>query len=148
MEKHKIKTVMATRIYLQRVQLITKEEMESYCKGEDCQKNSVNDDLESFFEKIRLGREPDERANTYFLPKLTEEELEFSSFSVWVFHEENPDVDDETDDETEMMLSDSKYVKGFSRRKTFVIKHDSEKSFETAPENLSCFKNCCNCSLQ
>ena len=34
--------------------------MESYCKGEEDEKDSVNDDLESLFENIRLGKEPDE----------------------------------------------------------------------------------------
>ena len=116
---------MLTSIYLRRWNLITKEEMESYCKGEKDEKDSVNDDLESLFENIRLGKEPDEHVNTYFLPKLTEEELElierrdtsyFHTFTVsW-----NPDVD-----KFEMMLSESesKYVKGESRRRTFVLKN-------------------------
>ena len=88
-------------------------------------KDSVNDDLESLFENIRLGKEPNEEVLTYFLPKLTEEELElierrdtsyFHTFTVsW-----NPDVD-----KYEMMLSESesKYVKGESRRRTFVLKN-------------------------
>ena len=50
--------------------------MESYCKGEKDLKESVNDDLDSLFENIRLGKEPNEEVLTYFLPKLTEEELE------------------------------------------------------------------------
>ena len=110
--------------------------MESYCKTEDDQKDSVNDDLESLFENIRLGKDPDERASTYFLPKLTQEELELvqrrdtsylKTFSSWY-----PDVD-----KTEMMLSesDSKYVKGVAWRQTFVIENPSKT-----------FKN--NCSLQ
>ena len=102
--------------------------MESYCKGEKSQKDSVNDDLESLFENIRLGKEPDEKVETYFLPKLTEEELELverrdQSYlqSLWY---SNPDVDD-----NKMLLSesDSKYVKGLSLRKTFVIKNSSAK---------------------
>ena len=47
--------------------------MESYCNGEYPLKDSVNDDLESLFENIRHGREPDEEVRTYFLPKLTED---------------------------------------------------------------------------
>ena len=99
--------------------------MESYCKGEKSQKDSVNDDLESFLENIRLGKEPDEKVQTYFLPKLTEEELELierrdKSYlqSLWYL---DPDVD-----ENKMLLSesDSKYVKGLSLRKTFVIKNE------------------------
>ena len=102
--------------------------MESYCKGEKDLKESVNDDLDSLFENIRLGKEPNEEVLTYFLPKLTEEELElverrdtiyFQSFDYsW-----NPDVD-----ETEMMLSesDSKYIDVYSERKTFVLENSSE----------------------
>ena len=76
MKKHKIKSVMLTSIYLQRLKLITKEKMESYCKGANSIKDSVNDDLESLFENIRLGKDLDEEVQTYFLPKLTEEEIE------------------------------------------------------------------------
>ena len=136
MKKHEIKSVMVTRIHLYRWRLITKEKMESYCKGEEDRKDSVNDDLESLFEDIRLGKEPDERVWTYFLPKLTKEELElvergdtryFRTFSY-----SNPDVN-----ETEMMLSesDSKYVQGYSRRGTFIIENSSENLSENLSEN-------------
>ena len=56
MKKHKIKSVMVTSILLRRGKVITKEEMESYCKGEKYEKDSVNDDLESLFENI--GSQP------------------------------------------------------------------------------------------
>ena len=92
-----------------------------------------------------------EYVQTYFLPKLTQEELELvqrrdtsylKTFSSWY-----PDVD-----KTEMMLSesDSKYVKGYSWRKTFVIENSSDNSFESTgmSEKQSCLKNCCNCFLQ
>ena len=70
--------------------------------------------------------------NNFFLPKLTEEELELvekrdtsylQTFTKWSIYEQNPDVD-----ETEMMLSesDSKYVKGWSRRRTFIIENSSK----------------------
>ena len=110
--------------------------MESYCKGEEDRKDSVNDDLESLFENSRLGKEPDEEVKTYFLPKLTKKELELverrdtsylQTFLEAVYWGRNPDVD-----ETEMMLSesDSKYVQGDSYRKTFVIENSSEKSMK------------------
>ena len=169
MKKHKIKSVMVTSIYLRRTELITKEKMESYCKGEEWLKNSVNDDLESLFENIRLGKELVGVVDTYFLPKLTEEELELvarrdTSF-LQTFLLGHPDVD-----ETAMMLSesDSKYVYGESWREKFVMENSSETSSESSSENLSenslenliensyknssenksCLKNCCNCSLQ
>ena len=46
-----------TEIRLWRYNLITKERMENYSKGKESEKLSVNDDLESFFEDIRLGKE-------------------------------------------------------------------------------------------
>ena len=137
MKKHKIKSVMVTCIYLDRNELITKEKMESFCKGEERLKDSVNDDLESLFENIRFGKEPDEDVMTYFLPKLTEKELELverrDTSYLQTFRWPNPDVD-----ETEMMLSDSdsKYLRGYSFRRTFVIKNSSQKSLQN------------NCSIQ
>ena len=135
MEKHKINSVMVTSIYLQRIRLITKEKMESYCKGEEREKDSVNDDLESLFENIRLGKKPNEQAETYFLPKLTEKELELverrDTSYLRTFYTSglgmNPDVD-----ETAMMFSesDSKYVYGWSDRRTFVIKNSCKKSLK------------------
>ena len=98
--------------------------MESYCKGEEWMKDSVNDDLESLFAYIRLGKEPDEFVNTYFLPKLTEEELELIEEKdpsyLKTFKFPYPDVL-----EFEMMLSesDSKYVYTWGWRKTFAIKN-------------------------
>ena len=133
---------MVTNINLQREFLITKENMVSYCKGEEDEKDSVNDDLESLFENIRLGKEPNEEVLTYFLPKLTEEELELverrDTSYLQTFYDgtvgRNPDVD-----KTEMMLSesDSKYVYAWSRRTTFVLKNLSEKSSETTTETSS-----------
>ena len=100
--------------------------MESYCKGEKSVKDSVNDDLESLFENIRLGKEPDEVVcETYYFPKLTEEELELvekrDTCYLETFYENrfgNPDVD-----ETEIMRSESnsKYANGVSRRETFIL---------------------------
>ena len=66
MEKHKIKSVMVTSIRLSRMRLITNEKMENYCKGEKFEKDSVNDDLESFYEDLRLGKEPNEQVRTFF----------------------------------------------------------------------------------
>ena len=137
---------MVTKIYLYRQNLITKEKMESYCKGEKKAKDSVNDDLESFFENIRLGKEPDERVDTYFLPKLTGKELKLvekrDTSYLQTFYDGlytiNPDVD-----ETEMMLSesDSKYVRGWFLRRTFVIENSNENSseclYKSSSDNLS-----------
>ena len=119
--------------------------MENYCKGEySGWKDSVNDDLESLFGTIRLGEKLDEKVRSYFLPKLTEEELD-------LVERRDPSYF-QTFQSSEMMLSetDSKYnlyVKGISRRKTFVIENSSENSYENSSENQSLLENC-NCSLQ
>ena len=105
MKKNKIKSVMVTKIYLRRRHLITKEKMESYCKGEEWLKDSVNDDQEEL--------ELVERRDTSYCQTF---------FQSW-----NPDVD-----ETEMMLSesDSKYIYAWSWRRTFVIENSSNNSLK------------------
>ena len=137
MKKYQLDSIMVTSVNMHRWNLITKERMENYYKGKDWErKHSVNDDLESLFEDILLGKEPDENIDTYFLPKLTEKEVElverkdrsyFQTFQRSFY----PDVG-----ETEMMRSesDSKYVESGCGRRTFTI--------ENSPSN------CCNCSLQ
>ena len=123
MEKYGIESVLFTFICMQRMDLITKEQMENYCMGEEAEKESVNDDLEKFFEEIRLGKDHDEFVETYFLPKLTEEELELiaakdpnyvSSF----FLSANPDV---RESQMEMSESESKFVRGQCYRKTIAF---------------------------
>ena len=76
MEKYNLKSVMMTILRLWRFKLITKEIMIDYCLGKDeHDKQSVNDDLNSFFDDLRLDKNPQSLAHTYFLPKLTDEEL-------------------------------------------------------------------------
>ena len=129
MKKYNIKSVMVTFIDIERLKLITKEAMENYCKGEEHEKVSVNDDLELLFEDLRLGKQPNEHIRTYFLPKLTVEEMKFVQRKDTTYLEtiyfSNPDVE-----EAEMMLSesDSKFVQGLGRRRTFIIKNESYKS--------------------
>ena len=122
MNKYKIESVMVTTVNLRRQELITKEMMEDYCKGRNDQKDSVNDDLESFFEELRIGKVPDEWVFTYFLPKLTEKELElverkdpayFETFR-YGFRSMREAYMKPTD-------SDTKFVQGLCGRKTFTI---------------------------
>ena len=114
---------MVTMMEMIRWNLLTKEGMENYCKGTNYEKDSVNDDLESFFGHLQLGKQPHGEINTYFLPKLSENELKlverknpsyFESFYSGI----NADVK-----EAEMKLSesDSKFVRGSCYRKTFKI---------------------------
>ena len=76
MKKYQIESITLTIIYMEKEQLVTKEMMESYCKGEHYPRNiSVNDDLETLFQDLQLGKEPSYEAIAYFLPKLTVDEM-------------------------------------------------------------------------
>ena len=131
MEKYKIELFMLTVINMARNYLITKESMENYCKGGDNSlRDSVNDDLESFFNDLQLGRKPNERAETYFLPKLTRDELKLierkdASYLETFYFDDLADVK-----ELEMQLSESKskFVYGTCLRKTFTIKRGQPRS--------------------
>ena len=128
MKKYKIKKVMVTMIQMWRVKLSTKEKMETYCKGKHIRKESVNDDLESLFEAIRFGKEPIDFVRTYFLPKLTAEELQLvegkdNDFMYTFLHGSNADVEKS---KMEASKSDSKFVFAWGQRKTCTVE-DSEK---------------------
>ena len=69
---------MVTSLFMMRRKLITKEKMMDYCTGKEYLTDSINDDLESMFEDFRLGNTPSRWDDTYFLPKLTEEELKLT----------------------------------------------------------------------
>ena len=122
MKKYKLKSVMVTSINMWRQTITTKEFVEMIFQDNVARKGSVNDDLESFLEDLRLGEEPDEAVSTYYFPKLTEAELELverkDKSYLRTFLKRNPQVT-----KSEMMLSetDSQFVYGLSRRKTFTI---------------------------
>ena len=140
MKKYKIEKVMVTIIYMWRFNLITKEKMENYCNEKEDAKKSVDDDLEKLFEDIQLGKKPDEQVWTYFLPKLTEEEMELvanedktyfneDTFYLKTFIWPNPDVDE---DEMILSESDSKFVEGLGQRKTFTVDSTLSQDAETS----------------
>ena len=108
--------------------------MEKYCSGQEFWKASVNDDLESFLDDIQQGGTNRDNwkytgITSYFLPKLPEEELRlverknqdyFESFQVlWQNRTRFLDVS-----EAEMNLSESKskFVKGYCRRQTLIVR--------------------------
>ena len=123
MKLYKIETVIVTILRMNRNNLITQEIMKKFCQGEKLRKKSVNDDLDEVFKKLQLGLEQSEDVWTYFLPKLTEEELKLAEKKdpnyLKSFSWPNPDVD-----QSQMKLSesDSKFIQGFCWRKTFTIK--------------------------
>ena len=141
-EKYEIKSVMMTSIYMERRKIITKETMEKFCKGEKDEKDSVNDDLESFIEDLRLGKERNQVIFSYFLPKLTENEMELAERRDPYYRKNFVDLFYFPDLPSE---SDSKFAEGYGYRKTFVIKNLSENcsenvfdiSYEKSFENSS-----------
>ena len=126
MKKYKIKKVMLTTIRIERRYLITKEKMEDYSDGKLYPKDSVNDDLESIFEDVQNGKEPAYDVRTYFLPKLTKEELEMVEKKDENFMETFfglPEIVDVDEEEMKASESDSKYVYGQGRRTTITIEN-------------------------
>ena len=141
MKKYKMEPVILTNINMIRRNLITQENMVDYCNGKRDEKNSINDDLELLFDLNVFHPyflQTMEDVQTYFLPRLTEEELELverrNTSYLRTFFSGNPAVD-----ETGTMLSesDSKYVLGRSRRKTFGIENSSQMLAENSSETSS-----------
>ena len=138
MSKHRIKFAHITILDNTRHRLDTKEQMESYYKGEYEEKyedwsggymlHSVNDDLELLFERFLLDEVRNEGAITFCFPKLTEKEMELveskneDHLKSYTFYDpsfgEHPDVD-----EIEMIMSESesKFVNMECRRFTHKI---------------------------
>ena len=136
MQKYKMKSAMVTVIYMLRFNLATKQKVEIYCNGKHRaghgkhnRKESVNDDLESFAEQIRLGnlfrKEPEEKIFTYFLPKLTEEEMEVVDIKDYCNTWRWPKPDEVGWQAWQSFIVDRNYVKGFFDRKTFKIENSS-----------------------
>ena len=75
MKMHRIKSAVVTFVRMQQNDFITKQKMESFCRGKEKEKYSVNDDLESLFQDLRLGKKQEKFCRTYFLPKLKEKEI-------------------------------------------------------------------------
>ena len=101
--------------------------MENYCNGKEDKrrKESVNDDLEKLFEDIQLGKKPFDLVGTYFLPKLTKEELDLVERKDKDYMHTFLDILNVDVDKAEMMMSesDSKYVNGWAERETFTIEN-------------------------
>ena len=86
-------------------------------------KESVNDDLETVFENLQICIEPKPVANTFYVPKLTQEELELvdkadQDYFQTFYYFKNPDVEYE---EMKLSESNSKYVRGTCSRWTHRI---------------------------
>ena len=118
---------MLTILRLWRFKLITKEIMINFCLGKDeYAKRSVNDDLNSFFEDLRHGKQPKPLAHTYFLPKVTDEEMIFIEEKDPFFFKTFMFVENANIDEAEMKLSESKskFVQATGFRATELIENN------------------------
>ena len=71
MPMYEITSMIMTTMVMSRLNFITKNQADYYYFDE-----SVNDDLESFYDKLRLGKKPNKSADTFFISKLTENEQE------------------------------------------------------------------------
>ena len=98
---------------------------------------SVNDDLDNFFIKLENNELKEEWVNSFFTPKLTEEELKLveerneQHLSTYEnhFHGINPDL---TLEEMKKSDSASKYVHGCCIRKTVYL---TLESIQKRPSN-------------
>ena len=124
-KKHKIKRAMVTKIYMGKSHLITKEKMDMYTNYEQKTIESVNDDLDSLFENIRLGKAQNEKFRTYFFPKLTKEELKLVERKDEIFMETFETKMHADVDKVEMAASESnsKFVWVDCKRTTFTIQN-------------------------
>ena len=134
MRKYGIQSSILTMLWMQRQNLVTKEKVKKAAEGKlkndpdwFCYEGSINDDLERFLINLQNQKEVKyEKVESFFTPKLTNEELKLlqegnkEHLESYSFHcdGQNPDVDVE-----EMKKSDSKskYVHGFCRRRTFQL---------------------------
>ena len=134
MRKYGIKSSILTMLFMGRSNLVTKEKVKQAYKGKlkDSEgwvdeEKSINDDLERFMINLQNQKEvKDENVYSFFLPKLTNEELKFvqdgnkQHLKTYLNHflGGNPDVDVE-----EMKKSDSKskYVHASCWRRTMKL---------------------------
>ena len=141
MRKYGIQYAILTMLFMWRWKLITKEKVKQAYEGklkneEDWEdyEQSIGDDLETFFTNLQSQKEiKNESVRSFFLPKLTEDELKLveqrnehhlTTYSRHYFGR-NPDVHPE-----EMKRSDSrsKYVHGRCWRRTIHLALESNKN--------------------
>ena len=142
-EKYNIEKVMVTMMTMWRSGLISKERMENFYKGgNDFRRKSFNSDLDSFFRAIRLGKKPYKRIDTFYLPRLTVDELDLverRDFNFMQTFLRECTCRDVHKSNMALSKSDSKFVDAYAVRKTFTIKNSlqeidmqSSESFESS----------------
>ena len=155
MQKYGMQASILTMLTMQRRNLITKEKSKLAAEGKlknepgwKYYEGSINDDLDLFIENLQNSNEAEEEeVYSFFLPKLTKEELklveeknEEHMMSYW--SEFDADVDVE-----EMKQSDSKdkYVHSWCKRKTGHLSLESNQTPSSdSPSDSS--SDCSDCS--
>ena len=143
MKKNQIEFAILTVLHNWREHIITKKQMKKYYegkievdrglrKGQNRYEESTLDDMESFIANSLIGDVKEEDKYTFFLPKLSEAEVQMiedqdieflNSFACYIKNpDENPDVKYEEPLSLEMQEQESKtkFLRGGSRRKTMV----------------------------
>ena len=138
MQKYGIQSLILTTLRMIKRHLITKEKLKEAAEGKlknerdwEDYEGSINDDLDLFITKLQNSNEvEDEIVQSFFLPKLTKEELklvEEKNYEHMLSYARgfNADVDVE-----EMKQSDSndKYVHSYCRRETFHLTLESNQT--------------------
>ena len=100
---------------------------------------SVNDDLESLFKDLRLRKKPHKQVDTYFFPRLTEEELKLLEKRDTTCQQRRQLIRSLCfrlmwDPDHFRNESDSRFIHGCARRKTYTIANGS----------LQKISNCCD----
>ena len=138
MKLYGIQSLIFTRLRMWRYNLITKEKSKKAYEGKLKNENywrheegSINDDLESFFnDSQEISSLEEEEVRTFFLPKLTKEELKLVEEKNWEHMQTYWDVFKADVDPKEMKKSKSseKYLHGGCLRKTMVLDLDHTSS--------------------
>ena len=138
MQEYRIQSSILTTLHMNRKYLITKEKSNLAANGKlkndpewKDYEGSINDDLDSFINKLQSSNEmEDEYVSSFFLPKLTKEELK-------LVEEKNQEhmrsylLEFDADvDVKEMKKSDSKdkYVHSWCQRRTFHLTLESNQT--------------------
>ena len=160
MKRYGIQSANLTLLNMRRIKLVTKENAKNAYRKKwksdygELIKNSINDDLENFFNNIQNGKyirysekQSKEYVQSFFTPKLTDEELKLveekneehlQSYQDFYF-KRNPDVDP-----AEMKRSDSesKYVKVWCYRRTSQLTLELNKFYCCCFPVICCHEFC------
>ena len=159
MEENQIANVILTVLHTWREHIISKKQMEKYYDGkmmvdrglkvaQNRYKESTFDDMESFIANILIANVKEEDKYTFFLPKLSQEEMQLienqdieflNSFACYIKHFENPDVKYDESLSLEMLEKESKtkFLRGGSRRKTMFLKSPLHKNQSPTAKKIS-----------